>query len=316
MRSQPCSFYRRWYRVCADGLVASTVIIALFFTLSAYASTGPLQQYLGLGDSLAYGFQPNGVNNDGYVQQFYTHLRNNYPSLTLTDYGCGGESSSQMIVTYGCPSGNIHDQWPNFNTTSQLTGALSLIGSSSLNQVSPVTLDIGGNDMTPSFTHNTCEYGNTGPNPLASPPPPSWTTELATLDQNLTQASTGILPRLTSALQANGRGDLIMLNYYNYLDYTYPLPQGGNATPACPNAIPYVQQLNQHLAHDAAQTYALPIVFVDDWSAFQPNTICAASSTHAYTWWCSLASGNPPNLHATASGYGAMANAIEAAYGH
>lgn len=234
-------FRRSCQRVCMSGLVVVLVMV-LFWNIPlhlAYASTS--LYYLGLGDSLAYGEQPSpGDTIHGYVQDWFNTDLINRGVSKETDYGCGGETSTQMISTAGCPSGKIHDQWPNYSTISQLTAAVNFIDSPPQNgQVSQVTIDIGGDDMTPSFQRNTCEYGNNSP--LQIPPVPSWTAELAQLDTDLRQPITGILPQLVTALQAHGSGALIMLNYYNYLTYTYPIPSNGVA-PTCPTSIPYVQQ--------------------------------------------------------------------------
>jgi len=69
----------------------------------AFSLVGPKQHYLGLGDSLAFGYQPNSDFNHGYVDYFFRELQGDGVK-TVTNMGCPGETSSTMI-NGNCPSG-------------------------------------------------------------------------------------------------------------------------------------------------------------------------------------------------------------------
>ncbi len=192
---------------------------------------GPKQYYLALGDSLAQGYQPNLNFDDGYVQQWYSNdLKAR--GATLVDYGCPGETTTTMVFG-GCPlSVDIH----NWYLGPQLPAAVNFLNAHK-GQVSPVSLDIGANDILPDINKSTCTISST------------WSTDLATVDTNLT---THILPQLTSAMKNSSgamTGDLVMMNYYDPFQNM------------CPNTVSYVQEANQHLAADAAQ-FGVPIVDV------------------------------------------------------
>lgn len=266
---------------------------------STYQWVGPGEYDLALGASLAYGSQPNRITNMGYAQQWFTNdLQPHHGVLSLTNFGCPGENSTDFIsytTGDGC-RGPIapHNQY--CPGCSQLGAANNVLTTSPYQyHVSPVTLSLGADDLTGTggaFDDSACIVNST------------WTSKLAQLDYNLTQV---ILPELTSDLKQNGvwTGDLIILNYYDVYNYTYPLPSGDQAPLACRNAIMLLQELNQHLANDAALFQLPPPINI--WSApgFNPNQICT------YTWRCSP----PPNTgnpHPTTDGYGKMVQAIEA----
>jgi lysophospholipase L1-like esterase len=114
------------------------------------------------------------------------------------------------------------------------------------------------------------------------------------VDNNLTKV---ILPALKSALTVNGRvtGDLLVMNYYD--------PYQNR----CPNTIPYIQMINQHLAADVNGYGNIVDVFSAFGGAASPNP-----NTCNYTWICSIFS----DIHATDKGYSVIANAFEARAGY
>jgi len=89
------------------------------------------------------------------------------------------------------------------------------------------------------------------------------------VDSNLTKM---ILPQLVAALTVNGKltGDLLLMGYYDPYQNI------------CPNSVPYIQQLNQHLQADAAVWPSLwmSLRLLVARSRQNPN-ICN------YTWICS-----------------------------
>jgi lysophospholipase L1-like esterase len=149
-------------------------------------------------------------------------------------------------------------------------------------EVSPVTLDIGANDLLPDLDPSTCSVSST------------FDADLETLDTNLTQV---ILPKLKSALTVNGQvtGDLVIMNYY---DPYHNL---------CSNTVQYIQTLNQHLANDVKGYGIIVDVFSQFGGAATPNSnICT------YTWMCS----SHKDIHATNKGYQAIAQAFEDVTGY
>ncbi|MGZ3675776.1 MAG: hypothetical protein ACXWQR_03035 [Ktedonobacterales bacterium] len=99
----------------------------------------------------------------------------------------------------------VNDGYPyayalhNYHLGSQLNAALSFLKNHA-GQVSPVSLDIGANDLLPDINSSTCAINST------------WDADLAKLDSRLTST---ILPKLVNALtNSSGQrtGDFVMMN--------------------------------------------------------------------------------------------------------
>jgi len=148
--------------------------------------------YLALGDSLAYGFhealfEEERTNpkmegecflsfgcikpatfNDGYVDHFGAALKFFHPTLKVINDGCPGETTESMIdgpaefAGIVCAGRSLerpfplvwlhHRYTPN---VSQLSAALAILRANP--NVSPITLDIGGNDLT-DFLGEECGF--------------------------------------------------------------------------------------------------------------------------------------------------------------
>jgi lysophospholipase L1-like esterase len=244
---------------------------------TAATTVGPKTYYLALGDSLGYGYQPNGDFSHGYADDLYAHYAATHPTTThFTNMSCPDESSTTFIKG-GCPYWYIRKT---FYLGSQLNAALSFIKNHS-GQVSPVTVDIGANDFLPLITTSSsgCTVSST------------WPTALATFDANFKT----ILSKLKTAL--NGKGDLIAMNYYNpYQD----------ECASSPDVMADLQTLNSHIASDA-QAYSVPVA--DVFTAFGGAT---TSNICTYTWMCSSYN----DVHATGTGYGVIAGAFQSAEGY
>lgn len=268
---------RRVFLPFSFAFVLCLLMVPTAFANPRLAHVGPKQRYLALGDSLAFGYQPDFDYDDGYVNVFYSDLQAHGVSA-VANLGCPGESSTTMIKG-GCPVPLLR-KFPYLG--SQLSAALSYL-SQHAGEVSPVTLDIGSNDILSDINMNTCAI-NTA----------KFTNDVAMLDANLTQT---ILPKLHNALMVHGKltGDLIVTNYYD--------PYQNQ----CPNTVAYMQAFNQHVARDVSGYAALADVFDAFGGAKTPNpTICK------YTWQCSAFR----NVHATDAGYSVIASAIEQAAGY
>lgn len=270
--------------------VASTLLLVLASTLTASAAStssgrvGPKAIYLALGDSLAFGFQPNNDFTHGYADDFFHDLQG-HGVTQYVNLACSGETTVTLIAG-GCPTALvIPRKFPYLG--SQLQTAVDFL-SAHRGQVSPVTLDIGVNEFLETLTVNgfNCAVNTTGTQKI-----------LAQVDFNLTHI---ILPALTNAMSVNGQvsGDLFLLNYYD------PFAN------QCPNFAPFLQEFNQHLAADAAGFATLVDVFTPFGGSTTPNPLVCR-----YTWMCQnllFALG----IHANDTGYQVMASTIEQTAGY
>jgi lysophospholipase L1-like esterase len=80
------------FMVTVDGRLAASVS----------ADRGNLLYYVSIGDSLAASEQPDGSGmarptDQGYSEQLYTILQQRTPNLALVKFGCGGETTTQMV---------------------------------------------------------------------------------------------------------------------------------------------------------------------------------------------------------------------------
>jgi lysophospholipase L1-like esterase len=127
-------------------LVAVLVSVATLMAASASHADSGVRYYLSLGDSLAQGYQPIGGPwsplgfpgyNQGYADQLLKLVRDPNEQLRLVKLGCGGETTTTMIV--GAP-------WCGFPAGSQLAEATAFLRSHR-GEIAFVTIDIGGNDV-------------------------------------------------------------------------------------------------------------------------------------------------------------------------
>jgi lysophospholipase L1-like esterase len=263
--------------------LALVVLLLLIATSSAFAISyshrlvlvGPKARYLALGNSLAFGFQPDLNFSHGYADDFMNNL-SQHGVKHLANMGCPGETSSTFI-NGGCPYPFLR-KYPYIGP--QLAAAVAYL-KFYRGQVSPVTLDIGANDLQADFNTSTCTIAS------------SFSSDLATVDANVKT----ILTQLQTAMTVNGQmtGDIVMMNYYDPYQNI------------CPDTVPYIQQLNQHLATDVQGFGIIVDVFGPFGGAGVPNNnICN------YTWMCSIFK----DIHATNSGYGVIASAFENGTGY
>ena len=127
-------------------LLATAAVVAALVAAAPAAAAN--RYYLSLGDSLAQGVQPIGGPwsplgfpgyNQGYADQLLKLVREPNEQLRLVKLGCGGETTTTMIVgSPWCGSG--------FPAGSQL-GEASAFLRAHRGEVAFVTLDIGGNDV-------------------------------------------------------------------------------------------------------------------------------------------------------------------------
>jgi len=271
------------YRYYAVPIICA---ISFFFILTptTFATThvhpfslvGPKSFYLALGDSLAYGYQPDLNYNQGYADDFFSNLKS-HGVKNYVNMSCPGESSSTFMNGV-CPYAFMHKY---FYLGAQLSAAVSFLHNHA-GQVSPVTLDIGANDVMGDVSTSKCTLNS------------NFASDLAHLDSNLTGT---ILPQLKAALTVKGKvtGDLLLMNYYDPYQNI------------CPNSNSIIETFNQHLASDINGFGTIINVFKAFGGASTPNpNVCN------YTWMCSVFT----NIHATNKGYSVMATAFEKSTGY
>jgi lysophospholipase L1-like esterase len=166
---------RTRFAVCCVASIAA--LAALVFSPAAGAAKVG-STYLALGDSLAFGFHQAQAEeelksgkvdpasfNDGYVDDFGASLRLLNPSLSIINDGCPGETTDTFINGSGtpgfCAGGPTGTPFPYaflhhpYTTNSQLSDALAILAKTP--KVSPITLDIGSNDVLQALV-NTCGF--------------------------------------------------------------------------------------------------------------------------------------------------------------
>jgi lysophospholipase L1-like esterase len=235
---------------------------------------------MALGDSLSFGYQPNLDFSSGFADDVFNDVRQANVS-EIVNYACAGETTATMI-NGGCPASIAHH---GSYIGPQLQAAMDFLTEQRhQGRVSPITLEIGVNDVVKDFNAATCMVSA------------SADVDLATMDANLTGV---ILPGLLKALETPTgarTGDLHLLNYYN------PYAK------VCADSPTFVHRLNDHLQADAA-VFRVPVV--DVYSAFGGDS-ATASHICAYTWYCAP---RFHDFHPTNLGYRIIANAVESALG-
>lgn len=267
------------------GLSLLLTLALVVIDVAVIGANYPLQAlsphyYMALGDSLSFGYQPNLDFSAGFADDIFNDLHKAGVTEVIND-ACAGETTQTMIYG-GCVARFAHH---GSYTGPQLQAAIDFLTSArNAGRVSPVTLEVGVNDVFQDWDQSAC---STGPNTGA---------DLAAMDANLTDT---ILPRLTKALttpRGAPSGDLHLLNYYN------PFAQ------VCANSAQFVHLLNDHLQADAAK-FRIPVV--DIYTAFGGDN-ATAKNICTYTWMCDA---RFHDIHPTDAGYRIIANAVEATLG-
>lgn len=211
------------------------------------ALAGPRATYLALGDSLAYGVQPNLTLNQGYADMLFARLREQGVEQVV-NLACPGETTTTMLAG-GCqlrPLRKVRYEG------SQIDAALAFIAEYK-GQVSPVTLTLGVNDVVDDI------------GPGCRERQADFAAHLQTMSANLDV----IIGRLAGAL--DGQGDLVVTLYYNPFEST------------CPNTAIYLDQVNGRIS-EIARRYGAQIA--DPTAAFAGRTceltwFCSRRDTHA-----------------------------------
>jgi lysophospholipase L1-like esterase len=190
----------------AVGVLSAVVLSATGLTVAgivpAQAATVKSGTYVSLGDSLAFGYQPNLVAAGDYNPADYVSYAEDYaamrPHLTLANFGCPGETTTTLI-NGGCqwPASALHMP---YKGGSQLQAALAYIEAH--HDVSLISVDIGSNDLLAIL-------GQCGVNPTC----------IASKLQAVLTSYAYILGALKSAAP---QAQLVVFNLYNPLALTMP----------------------------------------------------------------------------------------------
>jgi lysophospholipase L1-like esterase len=298
--------------VCCVASVAALGALVLAPTAGA-AKLG--NTYLALGDSYAYGyhaaqfkeelkakgFVEPATFNDGYVDDFGAALKFANPKLQIINDGCPGETTDTMIKGSGVPvppgfcaggpTGTpfpypfLHHPYTTGPTGSQLTDALAILKANP--NVSPITLDIGGNDVLQA----------------CGPPKICTEAQIAALLGHIATNVGSILGQLRAAAP---HAQIVLLGYFNAFPTVLPPPGGDKAIAA----------VNATLASVAA---AVPgTSFGNPLPLFNPSVITGGPEAQdipticAFTAMCPGGTFNPltGDLHPNKLGYGVLAGVV------
>jgi lysophospholipase L1-like esterase len=237
-------------------LLALLSAAAMFVLAAAPAAAStpqfdpPKSFYLALGDSLAFGYQQYKFNanfpaedpsvfSSGYVNDFSAMLQAVNPSLQTVNFGCPGETTATFLAgpcLYEAAGFPLHNGY----SGAQMDAALNFLRDHP-GQVSPITIDIGADDVRACNFDPGCVPG-----------------AIATAVNNLST----ILSKLRAAAPD---AEIIVMTYYN----PYALIDPSTNTGA--------EALNAAIAADAtAAGGRVADAFTPfDLAAAEPATLCA-----------------------------------------
>jgi lysophospholipase L1-like esterase len=274
--------------------------------------------YLALGDSLAYGYHAAQFKSEleskgyvepetfdeGYVNDFGAALKLVNPKLKLIDDGCPGETTETFISGSGIPAycaggptgtpfpyAFLHHSYAPY--TSQLADALAILKETP--NVSPITLDIGANDVL-QFLASKCGF------------PATFTCSPAAIEAEFGHIAANVYSILAQLHAAAPKAQIVLIGLYNPYPTVLPAPGGDKTTAALNTALASV-------AADVPNTS-----FANPEPPFNPSILTGAPETTdlpaicAFTAMCPGGTFNPtsPNadIHPTTLGYGVMAGVV------
>jgi len=306
--------------------VLNRVHASLLVCVAAIATVGALMlaptagasklgsTYLALGDSLTYGYHKaqflseypkvNAANyTDGYATDFAGVLKVANPKLQFINDGCPGETSETFINGPGapytgayCAGGPTGEPFPYvwlhhpYTGNSQLADALSILKSNP--NVSPITLDIGANDVL-QFLEHTCGF------------PTAYTCSEAQVGAEYEHIAGNVGYILAQLRSAAPNAQIVVIGNYNPYPTVLP-PPGGDKSLAL---------LNEAIAGVTAKVKGTSFTTVEP--LFNTSGYFGKSETGdipticAFTAMCPGGTFNPlsplADIHPTKLGYGVMA---------
>ncbi len=280
----------------AGRIFAIAASLLLVFSVGAAAPTaggsGPrLDYYVSLGDSLAFGFQPDLARSMHLAPADYRGYAEDYaaahPDLTLANFGCPGETSASLLgkpPLGRCPwIFTVHQSWD--GAASQAAAAYAFLQAHP-GQVDLISVDIGSNDMLALF-HRCRNRGSHQIRCVRSGMPATLTALQANYRELLTQLT---------ALAPNAR--IVLFNYYNPLALRLP---GSDRLAARASAV--VDGLATEFHAKVADAFSA--INHANGASSERKSLCS------YTWQCS----RYHDVHPRNRGYGALADALALAAG-
>ncbi len=253
-------------------------------TLSSTTTQASGQYYLALGDSLAYGYQPNSVPaTQGYVNDTYLAEQANFPGLSLENLGCPGETTTSLI------SGGICA----YSTGNQLAQAESFL-SANPGKVAFITLDIGANDVDGCIGSSGIDLN-------------CFQSGLKTVASNL--------PKILEGLRSSAGPSvpIIGVNYYDSFLGLWVTGAAGQSfakqslvgLEILNGTIDNIFGSNGDLVSDTASAFDTNVVSTTD--TYNGQTVPVdVYNVCTLTWMCSQG-----NIHANTAGYKVMADRLE-----
>jgi lysophospholipase L1-like esterase len=311
--------YRIRGRLLASCVVAVAALGALVLAPTAGAANVG-STYLALGDSLAYGFHQAQFEaqypaikpatfNDGYVDDFGAALKLFHPSLQIINDGCPGETTETMIkgseIPFYCAGGPTGTPWPDVwlhhpypAGGSQLADALAILAAN--HNVSPITLDIGANDLI-QFDRSVCGF------------PAKFTCTEAQVGAEIAHIATNVYLILAQLRAAAPHAQMVLMGIYNAFP-TVVKPEGtGDRAIAAFNA-----------AEASAAAKVPGTSFANPLPLFNPSVITGGPETGdipticAFTAMCPGGVYNPASpkadIHPSKLGYAVLAGDVGFAF--
>jgi lysophospholipase L1-like esterase len=264
-------------------IVAAVLGVTISVTpASADDSHAAPQYYLALGDSLAFGFQPNHDFAHGYVTQLYDRLHAGNPRLVLENLGCPGETSGTLVTGGICP-------YP--GAASQLATALAFLRAHP-GKVRLVTIDIGGNDVD----HCVTAAG----------------IDTACFARGLLNIAVNLSVTVARLRAAAPYAEFVGMTYYDTVLAAWLAGPAGQAL--AKQSLPLSHELNGLLAliyrfarfrvADVAAAFS-----TDDMTTMVNGLPLDVARICQWTWMCTA----KPDIHANTAGYGVIADTFAAA---
>jgi lysophospholipase L1-like esterase len=263
-------------------IVAMVVSAGLLAVPASASDSRGIPYYLALGDSLAFGYQPNHVFDQGYVNQLYATRHARDPRLALNNLGCPGETSGTLRRGGVCP-------YPGGG--SQLDTALAFLHAHP-GRVRLITLDIGANDIdgcvTPGGIDQTC------------------------VANGLLAIAVNVSATVTQVRAAAPYATIVGLTYYDPTLASWLTGPAGQALAR--DSLPVMHRLNRLLTTlfaagrfrvaDVAGAFSM-----DDITTLVNGVPLDVVRICQWTWMCAPAPLGP-DIHANQAGYGVIAQAI------
>jgi lysophospholipase L1-like esterase len=309
--------YRAQARLLACCVTAIAALGALVFAPAAGAAQVG-STYLALGDSLAYGYHAAQFKSEleskgyvepatfdeGYVDDFGAVLKLTHPKLQIINDGCPGETTETFINGSGipgfCAGGPTGTPFPYAFLhhsyaphSSQLSDALAILKENP--NVSPITLDLGANDVL-QFLASKCGF------------PKTFTCSPAEVEAEFGHIAANVHSILAQLHTAAPKAQMVLIGLYNPYPTVLPPPGGDKTTAALNAALASVATSVPGTSFANPEPPFNPSIVIGSPETVDLPTICA------FTAMCPGGTFNPtsPNadIHPTTLGYGVMAGVL------